>query len=106
LRADIKAAIRLLEEALRQKNGESQVNNEGASSNESTVSSKKSVLVRLSKLELRKFDRKIERWQEFWDSFKSSVDENPDLSEVDKSHKHCNNFSRIYIENVLKFTSC
>ena len=57
MRADIKAAIRLLEEALPHKNSESEANNEGASLNESTVSSKKSVRVRLPKLELRKFGR-------------------------------------------------
>ena len=48
------------------------------------VSSAKSVRVRLPKLEIQKFDGKIERWQEFWDSLKSSVDENPALSDVDK----------------------
>jgi hypothetical protein len=50
LRADIKAAMRLLEEALLQKNSESEANNEGASLNESTVSSKKSVRVRYRNL--------------------------------------------------------
>lgn len=45
--ADVKAAIRLLEEALQQKNSESEAIDEGVSSNKSIVSSKKSVCVKL-----------------------------------------------------------
>lgn len=50
----------------------------------SDILSGKTVRVRLPKLEIRKFDGKIEHWQEFWDCFKSSVDQNDGLSEVDK----------------------
>lgn len=52
--ADVKAAIRLLEEALQQRNSESKAIDEGASSNKSIVSSKKSVCVKLPKIELQK----------------------------------------------------
>ena len=86
LRADIKAAMKLLGEMLHEQKGsdESESNGEQATLSVTDVSSAKSVRVRLPKLEIQKFDGKIERWQEFWDSFKSSVDENPALSDVDK----------------------
>ena len=38
----------------------------------------------LPKLELRKFNGKICEWQEFWDGFSSSIDNNEQLSDVDK----------------------
>ncbi|CAB4001613.1 partial [Paramuricea clavata] len=37
-----------------------------------------------SKLELRKFSGKICEWQEFWDGFSSSIDNNEQLYDVDK----------------------
>lgn len=36
---------------------------------------------KLPKLELTKFDGDIRKWQEFWDSFQSSVHENRSLSQ-------------------------
>jgi hypothetical protein len=41
-------------------------------------------LAKLPKLELRKFNRKICKWQEFWDGFSSSIDNNEQLTDVDK----------------------
>jgi len=39
---------------------------------------------RLPKLTLPKFNGDVTRWTTFWDSFKSAVDENPQLSKIDK----------------------
>ncbi len=39
---------------------------------------------KLPKLQLRKFYGKPDKWQEFWDSFKTSVDSNPGLSNCSK----------------------
>ena len=44
----------------------------------------KRVRARLPKLELKKFSGKPYDWQEFWDAFRSSIDENEELAEVDK----------------------
>ena len=40
--------------------------------------------VKLPKLTLKKFNGDLTKWTPFWDSFESSIDHNPDLSEVDK----------------------
>ena len=39
---------------------------------------------RLPKLELQKFKGNITSWMPFWDSFKSAVHDNPDISKIDK----------------------
>ena len=44
----------------------------------------KKVRARLPKLELQKFSGKPEDWQEFWDGFRSAVDDNDEISTVDK----------------------
>jgi hypothetical protein len=45
---------------------------------------KQIVRAKLPKLEVKRFNGKIQEWQEFWDSFDSSVNQNDALSEVDK----------------------
>ena len=50
----------------------------------STSSVGKSVRAKLPKLQLRNFDGKICEWPEFWDGFSSSIDNNDQLSDVDK----------------------
>ena len=45
------------------------------------VSSRK---VKLPKLELRKFNGKVEDWPDFWDSFYSAIHNDDQLAEVDK----------------------
>ena len=40
--------------------------------------------VRLPKLTIKPFDGKLTAWTPFWDSFKSAIHENRDLSQVDK----------------------
>lgn len=45
---------------------------------------KQIVRAKLPKLEVKRFGGKIQEWQEFWDSFDSSVNQNDALSEVDK----------------------
>ena len=39
---------------------------------------------RLPKLEARKFNGKVQEWQEFWDAFESAIDQNESLTAVDK----------------------
>ncbi len=40
--------------------------------------------MRLPKLSIRPFNGDITQWTTFWDSFKSSIHENPTLSDIDK----------------------
>jgi len=40
--------------------------------------------VKLPKLEVKRFDGKIEEWQEFWDCYESSIHSNTTLSSADK----------------------
>ena len=42
------------------------------------------VMAKLPKLDLPKFGGQLQEWQEFWDSFKSTVNNNDALAEVDK----------------------
>ena len=42
------------------------------------------VWVKLSKLEVRKFNRNLGQWQELWDLFESAVNLNESLLNVDK----------------------
>ena len=79
LRADVKATIWLIDERSKGQSSASVVDG-----NERHSVRLSAVRVKLPKLEIRKFDGRVERWQEFWDSFSSSVDNNPDLSDVDK----------------------
>ena len=46
--------------------------------------SKKVIRARLPKITVKRFGGKIQEWQEFWDSFYSSVNQNDCLSDVDK----------------------
>lgn len=43
-----------------------------------------SVKARLPKLEVKKFNSRVQEWQEFWDTFQISIDKNDSLSAVDK----------------------
>ena len=43
-----------------------------------------SVRAKLPKLEVKKFNGKIEEWQEFWDGFESAINQNECLTKVDK----------------------
>eukprot|EP00731_Ephydatia_muelleri_P005954 Em0003g202a len=49
--------------------------------------------VKLPKLVLKKFDGGITNWSSFWDSFESSIHQNPDLTEIDKF---------IYLKSLLE----
>ena len=46
--------------------------------------SNKTMSVRLPKLEIKKFDGYIMKWREFWDCFESAINENTNLSDIDK----------------------
>ena len=45
---------------------------------------KPTVTVRLPKLELKKFDGNVLKWQEFWDTFEATIHNNPTLQPIDK----------------------
>ena len=55
------------------------------------------VYARLPKLEMSKFRGKPEQWQEFWDTFESSVHKNPDVADIDKSA-----YLRRYVTDLAK----
>ena len=48
----------------------------------SSSANSKTVRVKLPKLEVRKFNGKLEEWQDFWDSFESAIHSNDRLSNV------------------------
>jgi hypothetical protein len=58
--------------------------NQSHLSTSSEMSVAKIVRAKLPKRELRTFNGKICEWQEFWDGFSSSIDNNEQLSDVDK----------------------
>ena len=43
-----------------------------------------SVKAKLPKPKVKRFNGRLQDWQEFWDSFQSSIDQNKNLSAVDK----------------------
>ena len=45
---------------------------------------RREIKVKLPKLEIKKFSGKVQDWSEFWDSFKSAIDNDPDLANIDK----------------------
>ena len=49
-----------------------------------TSGNQKTVRVKLPKLEVQKFSRRLEQWQEFWDCCESAIHLNESLSDVDK----------------------
>ena len=52
--------------------------------------------VRLPKLTLKKFGGDITLWSSFWDSFESSIHNNPDLTDIDKFN---------YLHSLLEHTA-
>lgn len=83
-RADMQEAIILIDGVLATADGT--LSTEASSSNTSSAmaTSEPSSKARLPKLEVRKFSGKIHEWQEFWDSFRSAIHNNTQLSDVDK----------------------
>ena len=55
------------------------------------------VTVKLPKLELMKFDGNVLKWQEFWDSFETTIHDNTSLQDVDKL-----NYLRAQLRNEAK----
>ena len=87
VRADARKVLKRLEEKLHKDNdtnsiAESVVSG-GSLSNESVPTASK-VRAKLPKLEVKKFKGNVCKWQEFWDSFESSIHSNDCLSDVDK----------------------
>ena len=52
--------------------------------NAATPATQKSAGVKLPKLEVRKFNRSLYEWQEFWILFESAIHTNESLSNIDK----------------------
>ncbi len=65
----------------------------------SSDSTGKIVRAKLPKLQLKNFGGKVCEWPEFWDSFSSSIDNNDQLSDVDKFA-----YLRGYLEGPAKST--
>jgi len=85
LKGDINAAIAALAELLKQcPPSHQEVQPQSARASESTPATTQKVQVKLPKLEVKRFDGKIEEWQEFWDCYESSIHSNTTLSSVDK----------------------
>ena len=59
--------------------------------------STRSVSVKLPKMELVKFNGDVLKWQEFWDSFQSSVHENQTIKSIDKM-----NYLKIQLQGEAK----
>lgn len=85
LRSEIKTVIERLEELLKPFTELNKPSVESSPTELSPIAKpNKNVRAKLPKLEVRKFNGKLEEWQEFWDSFNSAIHENDDLSDVDK----------------------
>lgn len=92
IRADGKRAIKRLEEKLAtcSQVSTSSSNTTGTSAetstNEGSVATNSTAKIRakLPKLEVKRFKGNVCKWQEFWDSFESSIHQNDCLSDVDK----------------------
>ena len=59
---------------------DTQSNHISSMKSETTASMK----AKLRKLTLKKFKRDISKWSPFWDSYSSSIHDNPDLNKMDK----------------------
>ena len=99
VRADMQEAIILIDGVLA--TGDGTLSTEASSSNTSSAmaTSEPSSKARLPKLEVRKFSGKIHEWQEFWNSFRSAIHNNTQLSDVDKF-----SYLRGLIEGLVKAT--
>ncbi|XP_068749238.1 uncharacterized protein [Montipora capricornis] len=90
LKGEISATITCLDDLLRPKSsgGHHKEHIQSATVSESPqvspATSQPNIRVRLPKLEAKRFNGKIEEWQEFWDCYESSIDSNTALSSVDK----------------------
>ena len=57
---------------------------DGINSEDARGSQSRKMKIKLPKLEIKKFSGKVQEWSEFWDSFKSAIDSDPDLANIDK----------------------
>ena len=90
LKGEISATNSSLDDLLRPKSsgGHHQEHIQNANASESPqvspATSQPNMHVRLPKLEAKRFNGKIEEWQEFWDCYESSIHLNTALSSVNK----------------------
>lgn len=80
LRSDLLAVTLKLEKELKT-NQETPLNT-STTSTESTT--QKQITARLPKLQMLRFNGKLQEWQEFWDSYESTIHKNEALANVDK----------------------
>ena len=58
---------------------------ESLNSNDTTASlPRNAARIKLPKLEIKKFNGKLQEWSEFWDSFNSAIHSEQGLAKVDK----------------------
>ena len=87
IRSEIKTALRSLDRVMkedRELQDTASSLGEVRESGSGLQSLQHKVYARLPKLEMSKFTGKPEQWQEFWDTFESSVHKNPDVADIDK----------------------
>lgn len=90
LKGEIRATITSLDDLLRPTSSSSHhqehIQNANASESPqvSPATSQPNVHVKLPKLEANRFNGKVEKWQEFWDCFESSIHTNTALLSVNK----------------------
>ena len=73
------------------------MDSDGGSAKSSGGSAGRSVNIKLPKLELSKFSKKVHEFQEFWDGFQSAIHENETLVNVDKF-----NYLRSFLQEAAK----
>ncbi|XP_028397221.1 uncharacterized protein LOC114521031 [Dendronephthya gigantea] len=85
VRAEMQEAVLMIEEVLQNEDTTLESLNTSQQSQQApSVATGTSSRARLPKLEVKKFSGRIHEWQEFWDSFKSAIHNNANLSDVDK----------------------
>ncbi|XP_028408229.1 uncharacterized protein LOC114530813 [Dendronephthya gigantea] len=85
VQAEMQEAVLMIEEVLQNEDTTSESLNTSQQSQQApSVATGTSSRARLPKLKVKKFSGRIHEWQEFWDSFKSAIHNNANLSDVDK----------------------
>ncbi|XP_015767737.1 PREDICTED: uncharacterized protein LOC107346459 [Acropora digitifera] len=84
LKGEIKAIITTLAELLTPKSESPVSPHQNLPVSSGNVATNSNVRAKLPKLEVRRFNGRVDEWQEFWDCYESSIHSNPNLSDVDR----------------------
>ena len=84
LKGEIKAIITTLAELLTPKSESPVSPHQSLPVSSGNVATNSNVRAKLPKLEVRRFNGRVDEWQEFWDCYESSIHSNPNLSDVDR----------------------